>query len=106
MLLENDVRFSWAKGTAVFVDFSVSDTNLFSVQKGQAAPLGILVPAVAIAVLVPVCAVIVVRRRKQLGAKPIAKKPKAGDLTLNLGAVNSGECYLADSLEYCYESGE
>ena len=44
---------------------------------------------------------IVVRRRKQLGAKPIAKKSKADDLTLNLGAVNSGECYLADSLENC-----
>jgi hypothetical protein len=104
MLLENENRESWANSTRAdaIVDLSVSDTNLFSIQKGQVAPLGILVPAVAIAVLVPVsAAVIVVRRRKQLGAKPIAKKSKTGDLTLNLGAVNSGECYLADSLEHC-----
>jgi len=103
MLLVNDVRFVHTNGTLdTYVDLSVSDTNLFSIQKGQAAPLGILVLAVAIAILIPVsAAMIVVRRREQRGAKPIAKKPKAGDLTLNLGAVNSGECYLADSLENC-----
>ena len=104
MMLENSNRFVFPNSTLpdVYLDLSVSDTNLFSIQKGEAAPLGILVPAVVIAVLILVSVTaIVVRRRKQLGAKPIAKKPKAGDLTLNLGAVNSGECYLSDSLEYC-----
>ena len=85
-----------------YIDMSVSETNLFSISKGQAPLLGILAAGVAIAVLVPVSAVlIVVRKRKQLGAKIVAKKPKAGDHSFNLGAVNSGECYLADSLERC-----
>lgn len=103
MLLENENRASWTNNLLMsYIDLKVSDTSLFSIQKGQEVPLWILVLAVAIAVLVSVStAVILVRRRKQVGVKPIAKKSKAGDLTLNLGAVNSGECYLSDSLEHC-----
>ena len=105
MLLETPkVRQSGPNTTIkeIYLDMPLSDTNLFSSQKGQVWLFGILVPAVAVAVLVSVSAVlIVVRKRKQFGAKTAAKKHGAGDLTFNLGPVNSGECYLADSLERC-----
>ena len=104
MMLETESRQTWGNPALkeIYFDMAVSDTNLFSSQKGQLGLLGTLVFAIAVAILIPVSTVlIVVRKRKQLGARTVAKKPKAGDLTLNLGAVNSGECYLADSLERC-----
>jgi len=103
MLLDTQSRETWAEPNIkdIYLDFSVTSTNLFSTQKSQGSLLIILVPAVAVVVLVPVSAVLIVaRRRKPTGAKA-AKKTEAGNLTLNLGAVNSGECYLADSLERC-----
>ncbi|HUJ84094.1 MAG TPA: DUF835 domain-containing protein, partial [Candidatus Acidoferrales bacterium] len=104
MLLETESRQTWLNETnpEIYLDMPVSDTNLFSSQKGQAGLFGILIPVVAVVVLVPVSIVlVVVRRQKQLGAKTATKEHEAGDLTINLGAVNSGECYLADSLERC-----
>jgi hypothetical protein len=104
MLLENELKSYHVDRSLsnTYVDLTVSETNLFSIQKSQDVPLWILIPAVVIAILVPVSAtVIVVSRRKQLGVKPMVKKSKAGDLTLDLGAVSSGECYLADSIEKC-----
>jgi len=101
MMLENSNRFVYPNSD-IYLDLSVSGTNLFSTQKGQTLTLAILLPVVVIAALVLVSiTAIVVRRRKQLGAKTVTKKNMAGDFTLNLGAVNSGECYLADSLEQC-----
>jgi hypothetical protein len=104
MLLEDENRIYRSNATNPdhLVYMSVTDTNIFSPFSPLKIPVEIVYAIAAAVVVAPIgTAVVVLRRRRQTEEKTKVLKTKATDLAYNLGGVNRGECYLADSLEHC-----
>jgi len=107
MLLENENREAWPNGTRTeaIVDLRVSETNLFSAQTAQGLPLWIWALSFA-AAATPILVVFFALLKKQrlTVARPHIRKLSSDNAQkFSVGKVNSGVCYLSNSLERCFK---
>ena len=103
-LLENEAYFSHPNSTVPteMVDLYATETNIFSSQSNQ-IPISILDSVVAAAIITPIggASAVVLKRRKHSDAKQNVHKKKSSDSVKGIADVESGECYLSESLEKC-----
>jgi hypothetical protein len=101
MALEWQSWMTTANGIEMAIQYDITDTNIFEVVHPAAPiPAAAFYALGAVAVVVPITTVVLLRRRTP-ETKTKALEQKVIDLTYNLSGVNRGECYLADSLERC-----
>jgi len=101
MALEWQSWMTQPNGVEAAIQYDISDTNIFEVPRPAASiPMAAFYALGAVAVVLPIMTVIVLRRRTP-HAETEALEKKVIDLTYNLSGVNRGECYLAESLQSC-----
>jgi hypothetical protein len=101
MALQWESWMTQPNGVQMAIKYDITDTNIFEVrQPTESIPMVVYYALGAVAVVLPITAVVVFRRRKP-NAKAEVLGQKGTDLTYNPGGINRGESYLSNSLPQC-----